>query len=83
MVFAAGQERVFAARQLLCGLALRTPAVDRFAGAPSFSCDLSALRAFGADDGKSPRTPSAWMISLAPPLALRQNVFFVWVSLSE
>src|SRR5450759_4137718 len=46
-------------------------------------CNVSALRAFGADDGKSTRTPAAWMISLAPFLALRQNVFFVWVSLSE
>jgi hypothetical protein len=44
---------------------------------------VSGLRAFGADDGKSPRTPSAWMISLASSLALRQNVFFVWLSLSE
>src|ERR1700686_5215660 len=47
------------------------------------SFDLRALRAFGADDGKSPGTPSAWMISMAPSLALRQGVFFVWVSLSE
>jgi hypothetical protein len=47
------------------------------------SRNLSRLRAFGTEDGKSPRTPSAWMMSLAPPLALRQIVFFVWVSLSE
>jgi len=47
------------------------------------SCGLSALRAFGADDGESHRTPSAWMISLAAFLALRQIVFFVWVSPSE
>src|SRR3990172_6226856 len=47
------------------------------------SCNLSPLRAFGADDGKSPRTPSAWMMSLGSPLALRQIVFLVWVSLSE
>jgi hypothetical protein len=35
------------------------------------------------DNGRSPRTPSAWMISLALSLAQRQGVFFVWVSLSE
>jgi hypothetical protein len=32
---------------------------------PGSSRDLSALRAFDADDGKSHRTPSAWIISLA------------------
>ena len=37
-------------------LALPLPAVGRFAGTRSLSCDLSALRAFGADDGKAPRT---------------------------
>src|ERR1017187_401488 len=81
--FAAGQERIFAARQMLCGLAVPPPAVDRFAGTRSFSCDLTALRAFGADDGKPPRTPSAWMISLVSPLPLRQVVFLVSVTLTE
>jgi hypothetical protein len=65
------------------GLALPLPAVGRFAGTRSLSCDLSALRAFGADDGKAPRTPLAWMISLVSLLALRQIVFLVWVSLTE
>ncbi len=46
-------------------------------------CDMRALRAFGADDGRTTRTPSAWMILLAQFLALWQIVFFVWVSLSE
>jgi hypothetical protein len=41
------------------------------------------LRALGADDGRSLRTPSAWMISLVYLFAQRQGVFFVWVSLSE
>ena len=63
--FAAGQERSFAARQLLrAGLSLSTPAVESPAPADSFSCDLSALRALGADDVKPPRTPAAWMILL-------------------
>jgi hypothetical protein len=35
------------------------------------------------DDGKANGTPSAWMISLAPSLALGQIVFFVGVTLSE
>src|ERR1039457_4172126 len=65
------------------GLALPPPSVGRFAGTRSLSCDLSALRAFGADDGKAPRTPLAWMISLVSLLALRQIVFLVWVSLTE
>jgi hypothetical protein len=43
----------------------------------------STLRASGADDGTAKRTPSAWMISLAPFLAPGQIVFFVWVTLSE
>jgi len=44
---------------------------------------MSTLHAFGADDGTPNRTPSAWMISAACSLALRQIVFFVWVTLSE
>jgi len=41
---------------------------------------LAPLR---ADDGKANRTPSAWMISVAPSRALGQIMFFVWVTLSE
>jgi hypothetical protein len=75
-----GKSAFLAARQMLCGLATaRRRSILSPAHAAS-SCDVSGLRAFGADDGKSPRTPSAWMISLAPFLALRQIVFFVWVS---
>src|SRR5437773_8622579 len=44
---------------------------------------VSTLRASGADDGTANRTPSAWMISLAPSLARGQIVFFVWVTLTE
>ena len=78
-----GKSAFLAARQMLCGLAAaRRRSILSPAHAAS-SCDVSGLHAFGADDGKSPRTPSAWMISLAPFLALRQIVFFVWVSLSE
>jgi len=54
-----------------------------FIGARMPSHALSTLRASGADDGRANRTPSAWMISLASPLALGQIVFFVWVTLSE
>jgi hypothetical protein len=36
-------------------------------------CDMRALRAFGADAGRSTRTPSAWMILLAPCLAPPAN----------
>ena len=47
------------------------------------SCELRALRASGADNGKANRTPSAWMISLAV-FALRQIlfqvVFLAWIS---
>jgi hypothetical protein len=50
---------------------------------PAKRCNLRVLRAFGADAGKSPRTPSAWMKLLGRFLAHRQDVFFVWVSLSE
>ena len=44
---------------------------------------LSSLRGCGADDGTAARTPSAWMISPAAFLALRQIVFLVWVTLTE
>jgi hypothetical protein len=37
----------------------------------------------GADDQKPTRTPAAWMISLAAPLALRQRLFFVRVTLTS
>jgi len=30
------------------------------------------MRALGADDGKPTRTPSAWMVSLVPPLPQNQ-----------
>jgi hypothetical protein len=43
----------------------------------------NALRAFGADDEKPNRTPSAWMILLAESLALRQPLFFGWATLNE
>jgi hypothetical protein len=78
-----GKIAFLAARQMPCGLA--APVGGRFfrRHLAASSCDVSGLRAFGADDGKSRRTPSAWMISLAPSLALRQIVFFVWVSLTE
>jgi hypothetical protein len=44
---------------------------------------LSTLRACGADDGTATRTPLAWMILLNLFLALRQIVFFVWVTFGE
>jgi hypothetical protein len=50
---------------------------------PAKRCNLRVLRAFGADAGKSPRTPSAWMKLLGRSLAHRQDVSFVWVSLGE
>ena len=77
--FGARQVRILAARQMLCGRACtpRRPVVSPAHAV--FSCLLSALRRFGADDEESPRTPSASMISLAPSLAPRQIVFFVWV----
>jgi hypothetical protein len=68
---------------MLRGLAL-LPRRSILSPAPAVSsCNLSPLRAFGAEDEKSPRTPSAWMRLLDPPVAPRQIVFLVWVSLSE
>ena len=65
------------------GLSLSTPAVESPAPTDSFSCDLSALRALGADDVKPPRTPAAWMIlrvpSLIPFLALVTSNERCWV----
>jgi hypothetical protein len=46
-------------------------------------CNWNALRAFGADNEKPNRTPSAWMISLPKSLALRQRLFFGWATLNE
>src|SRR5690349_8167700 len=59
----------------------RSPTLDRFVGAGgSFPETECVTLPSGADDGKLPRTR---MISLLLSLALRQIVFFVWVSLSE
>ncbi|MBZ5625476.1 MAG: hypothetical protein LAQ69_43290, partial [Acidobacteriia bacterium] len=35
------------------------------------------MRTFGADDGKPPRTPAAWMISPAPLLPPKEHAFGV------
>ena len=59
------------------------PVVAVFTRAQMSSRKLSTLRACGADDETAPRTPSAWMLLLAPSLACGQIVFFGWVSLSE
>src|SRR3989449_10921941 len=44
---------------------------------------LNGLRAFGADDGKAPPTPSARVFLPLPPLALRQRWNLVWVIFAE
>jgi len=72
-----------------CGHAMCEPALPApvrlfvLVGTGMSSRAMSTLHAFGADDGTPNRTPSAWMISAACSLALRQIVFFVWVTLSE
>jgi hypothetical protein len=45
--------------------------------------DLNTLRRLRRGWLKGRHTPAAWMMSLAFSLALRQIVFFVWVTLSE
>src|ERR1017187_7645918 len=59
------------------------PVLAVFTRAQMSSRKLSTLRACGADDETAPRTPSAWMILLAPSLARGQIVFFGWLILRE
>jgi hypothetical protein len=82
VVLAAPGKSVFSPhRQMLCGLALPPPAVVRFVCTRCFSCELSGLRAFGADAGKS--LPHAFGVDdIAGCISCQQILFFVWVGLS-
>jgi hypothetical protein len=67
-VLATGEARVNRPRRLWCG--------PWFQGCLPHA--LNTLRSAGAEEGRANRTPSAWMISLTPPFALGQIMFFVW-----
>jgi len=66
--FGARQRRVFGARQTPLRAKCRRSRRSRHPAARGSPCKVRALHAFGADDGESARTPSAWMILLVPSL---------------
>ena len=66
--FGARQRRVLGVRQTPLRARRRRFRRSRYPAARGSPWKVRALRTFGADDGVSTRTPSAWMISLVPSL---------------
>jgi hypothetical protein len=76
--FGARQERTSCCSDE-CRMARSEPPGRRLPTHAVLYCNSKALHAFSVHDEEPTRTPSAWMILLAP----RQRLFFMWATLNE